>query len=243
MGGSCGSFLWSSTHICHLSVWGSPLGISLVLGRTRKARQSCQGKEGPVIPPPPSLLILCEVVLDAGGSLPGSLDNRGCGDLPETRTTETPLAIHIGVAIGSSTGGPWFCLPLVARTPWGSTAKPMLSCPKSGLLSPRLQTEGSRSCTTWAQLAKPAFPPLPCREAQASLRGHTQESLSTRTHSSNYWGALAKTPAPPRPPPPSQVSAMGQHSHMAAGPDDALPQLHSRALRPSVLPLPPRSLP
>lgn len=100
-------------------------------------------RQEPVIPPL-SLLIPCEIVLDAGGSLPGSVDNRGCGDPTTTprdqNNRDSLAALHTAVAISSSTRGPWLRLPLVAKTPWGYTTKPMLSCPKSELLSPSLQT-------------------------------------------------------------------------------------------------------
>lgn len=124
-------------------------------------------RQKPVIPPL-SLLIPREIVLGAGGSLPGSVDNRGCGDpLPKPRETRTTtetlwLAIHTAVAISSNTRGPWLRLPPVAKTPWGYTTKPMPSCPKSELLSPSLQTVKNQDpAPPGLSWPSPAFPPPP----------------------------------------------------------------------------------
>lgn len=73
-------------------MWANHLGISLEQEREEEGKAELL-QQDPVIPPL-SLLIPCEIVLDAGGSPPGSVDNRGCGDLRETRTTTETLRLQ-----------------------------------------------------------------------------------------------------------------------------------------------------
>lgn len=160
MGGPCAvRFLWIRTHTCHLCV------ASHLHGTEKGGEGKAELLRQESATPPLSLLIPWEIVLDAGGSLPGSVDNRGCGGPERAERQQTLLILRLAIhthVISSSTRGPWLSLPQAAKTPWGYTPKPMLSCPRSELLSPSLQTVKNQDPAppglSWPSLLSPHPP-------------------------------------------------------------------------------------